>query len=81
MITITLKPPATANGRWQAGFEAVLGDRALCRSEWPFADAAAVLLTEGVPGDTVLEARHEGSPITAMRSTVLAAALLKDGPA
>jgi hypothetical protein len=51
-------------------YDAMLGPRRLCRSHQPFLDAARVLLAEGVAPEAVLDARHQGSAIVAMCSTV-----------
>jgi hypothetical protein len=68
--------PKNKETRYSPDFHAMLGERLLCRSTAPFVAAAMVLLAEGVPSDSVLEARHRGSTIVAMRSTVGKAAEL-----
>jgi hypothetical protein len=50
--------------------DAMHGGRRLCRSRQPFLDGARALLAAGVAPETVLEARHRGSAIVALRSTV-----------
>jgi hypothetical protein len=55
------------------GFHVMLGERELCHSTWPFHDAACVLLDEGIPRDTILEATHDGQDFVAMRATIGAA--------
>jgi hypothetical protein len=52
-------------------YAAVLPDgRVLVQSRQPLLDGARKLLAEGVPPDTVIETRHEGSTIVAQRTTV-----------
>jgi len=65
MIEIVVSP--LGHGR----FEARLEGRVLCAStRQPLLDAARFLFGEGVPPDTRIAMRHEGSPHIALRSTV-----------
>jgi hypothetical protein len=67
MTNLELWPMPEKPGRYAA----VLPDgRVLVQSRQPFYDGARKLLAEGVPPDTVLEARHKGSSVVALRSTV-----------
>lgn len=61
-----LVPLPASPGRYKA----TVGGEELCRSRQPFYDAARALLAEGYAPETVLEARHQGSDIVAMRGTV-----------
>lgn len=70
---LTLVPVVTKPGVHVA----LLDGRVVAKSRQPFFAAARVLLAEGVPADTVLEARHKGSGIVAMRRTVGEAAGLR----
>jgi hypothetical protein len=65
-LAIVLHPLPASPGRYAARH----GDRVLCRSRQPFFDAGRALLAGGSPPETALEARHTGSDIVAMRSTV-----------
>src|SRR5918994_4907985 len=70
-----------AKGRGR--FAAIAEDgRLLAESHTPIFEAARVLQAQGVPGDTVLEVRQEGSPIISMRVTVAMAPALtvEEGP-
>jgi len=65
----------TPLGRGQ--FTARVGDRVILKSSrQPLLDAARVLAGEGVPPDTRISMRHEGSPHLALTSTVGKAAKL-----
>jgi hypothetical protein len=67
MTSLELWPMPEKPGRYAA----VLPDgRVLVQSRQPFYDGARKLLAEGVPPETVIEARHKGSSIVALRSTV-----------
>jgi hypothetical protein len=63
-MNITIRP--LGRGR----FAASVGQRVLCKSKTPFFTAARIFQAEGVPDDTPITMRHEGSDIVAMRSTV-----------
>ena len=65
-LTIVLTPVPSRPGRYAAA----LGSEELCRSRQPLYDSARVLLARGVPPGTVIEARHAGSAIIGMRSTL-----------
>ena len=71
MIEIIITPQGA--GR----FMAWLGERVILESSrQPLLDAARFLLGEGVPPDTRIAMRHEGSPHVALSSTVGKAAKL-----
>ena len=60
-----------ANGAKLGRYDAVLPDgRVLARSRQPLFAAARTLLSEGFAPETAITARHAGSEIVAMRSTV-----------
>lgn len=65
-LELELRPVPGKPGRYMA----MLGEVELCRSTQPFLTAARALLAEGYASDLVLEARHAGSPIVALRSTI-----------
>ncbi len=69
MLEVTLRP----HGKLGM-FDALLGDRVLCRSKRPFHDAARVLVAEGHCGSTPYATRHEGSTHQAMREPLGVAA-------
>jgi hypothetical protein len=58
----------------QGLFDAYLDGRWLCRSHAPLLSAARVLLAEGIPPETPIMMRHEGSETVSLRSTVGGAA-------
>ena len=66
MVRLVLEPLPSTPGRYAA----TLDGRTLCRSRQPFYTAARVLLAEGTPPETPLEAVHAGSTIVVLRSTV-----------
>lgn len=80
MIEIVVKEigakPCRHWGNTENMFEARVEGELLCRSRTPFLSAARKLQRRGVPDDTLIEMRHEGSSMVAMRATVgLAAGL------
>src|SRR5262249_43934076 len=50
-------------------FDAYLDGRWLCRSHAPLLSAARVLLAEGIPPETPIMMRHQGSGTISLRST------------
>ena len=77
VVSITVKPAVTL-------FEVYIGDRRICTSRTPLLAAARVLQKEGLPDETVLEMRHAGTDVVALRATIGTAAGLTvredDGP-
>jgi len=63
-MNITIRPLVRGH------FAAFLGQRLLCESKTPFFTSARTLRAEGVPDNTPIIMKHEGSPIVAMRSTI-----------
>src|SRR5262245_18162331 len=59
-------------GRFDKYFDGHLG-----RSTTPLLTAARILLAEGLPPETAIEMRHQGSATTSLRSTIGAAAKLE----
>ena len=57
-------------------FDAYFDGRWLCRSHAPLLSAARVLLAEGIPPETPIMMRHQGSETISLRSTVGGAAAL-----
>lgn len=58
---------------WPLGrgrFAASIGQRVHCQSKTPFFTAARILQREGIPDDTPISMKHEGSDVIAIRSTV-----------
>jgi hypothetical protein len=77
-LLIVIQP--TASGRkWTAR----LGDRVQCASVWPFVKSARLLLAEGYPADTVVEAWRLNTDEWAMRGRLgaVAAAVIDGKPA
>ena len=63
-VALTIRP--IGSGR----FAAMLDGAELCRSRAPFFAAARALLTRGADAAAVLLARHDGSSVIALRSTI-----------
>src|SRR5262249_22232057 len=57
-------------------FDMYLDGRYLGRSTTPLLTAARILLAEGLPPETAIEMRHEGSTTISLRSTIGSAAKL-----
>jgi hypothetical protein len=72
-LELALSPVAGRPGFYAADLG---GCRVVAASRQPFLDAARALLALGVPPGAALAARHVGSAIVAMRSTVGEAAAL-----
>lgn len=72
IIVLTVRENDQRTGR----FHAKVAGREVVTSRTPLLSAARALLAEGVPPETVLLMKHEGSDVVAMRTTVGAAAKL-----
>jgi hypothetical protein len=72
---ILVSPIRTAPGRFQARLGST-GELLVESSRQPFADAARVLVEKGYDPAAVLEMKHEGSDIVALRGPLLKAARL-----
>jgi hypothetical protein len=67
MTTIELRPTLDRRGR----FDAVLDGEVIVRgSSTPICDAARVLLAKGIPEESVLSTRHQGSEHIAMSGSL-----------
>ena len=58
-------------------FDMYLDGRYLGRSTTPLLTAVRILLAEGLPPETAIEMRHQGSTTISLRSTIGAAAKLE----
>jgi hypothetical protein len=68
--------PTASRKKWTA----VLGERVLCVSAWPFVKSARLLLAEGYPADTMVEVWRPNTDEWAMRGRLGAvAATIIDG--
>ena len=66
MISLILRPVRHRPGI----FDAIMDGERIVRSRQPLYDGARALQARGHDPDEMIEARHEGSAIVAMRSTI-----------